>query len=85
LPNHTHTGKIKASGDAANTSNPSDNALALAEAYSDQDLVGTSPLTKAGTVQIDPSGGGGQSIDIQSPYLGINFIIALQGIFPSRN
>ena len=29
--------------------------------------------------------GGGQSIPIMQPYLGINFIIALEGIFPSRN
>jgi microcystin-dependent protein len=28
---------------------------------------------------------GGQPIDIQNPLLGLNFIIALQGIFPSRN
>ena len=85
LPNHTHTGRIVASGDAANTSNPADNELALAEAYSDQPLAGTSPRTKAGTVAIDPSGGGGQAIPHLSPYLGINFIIALQGTFPSRN
>lgn len=29
--------------------------------------------------------GGGQSFNIQDPYLGVNFIIALQGIYPSRN
>ncbi|QDQ26854.1 phage tail protein [Chitinimonas arctica] len=29
--------------------------------------------------------GGGQPFGIASPYLGINFIIALEGIFPSRN
>ena len=85
LPNHTHTGRIKASGDAANTSDPTNNALALAEAYSDQPLAGTSPKTKAGTVLIDTTGAGGQSVNNLSPYLGINFIIAIQGTFPSRN
>jgi microcystin-dependent protein len=84
LPDHTHTGRIKASGDAANTNNPSNNALALAEAYSDQALSGASPLTKQGTVQIDSSGGG-QSYDTMPPYTAVNFIIALQGTFPSRN
>lgn len=29
--------------------------------------------------------GGGQPFDIRQPYLGVNYIIALQGIFPSRN
>jgi microcystin-dependent protein len=85
LPNHTHTGRIKASADAANTSDPSNNALALAEAYSDQALASTSPLTKAGTVQIDSSGGGGQPIVTLPPYLGVNYLIAIQGYYPSRN
>ncbi len=31
------------------------------------------------------SGGGGQSLPIRNPFQGINFIIALEGIFPSRN
>jgi len=29
--------------------------------------------------------GGGQPIDIRNPYLGINFAIALEGMFPTRN
>jgi microcystin-dependent protein len=29
--------------------------------------------------------GGGQPISVQQPYLGVNFIIALEGIFPSRS
>lgn len=29
--------------------------------------------------------GGSQPFDIHQPYLGMNFIIALEGIFPSRN
>lgn len=29
--------------------------------------------------------GGGQPVSVQNPFLGINFIIAIQGIFPSRN
>jgi microcystin-dependent protein len=31
------------------------------------------------------SSGAGQAHDNMQPYLGINFIIALVGIFPSRN
>lgn len=40
------------------------------------------PSTVAVTVQ---PAGGSQPVPIRSPYLGINFIIALEGIFPSRN
>jgi microcystin-dependent protein len=29
--------------------------------------------------------GGGQPVDVRSPYLTLNWIIALQGIYPSRN
>jgi microcystin-dependent protein len=41
------------------------------------------------SVTLSPSAitatGNNQPVNIQNPYLGINFIIALQGIFPSRN
>ncbi len=29
--------------------------------------------------------GGGQPVSVQNPFLGLNYIIATQGIFPSRN
>jgi microcystin-dependent protein len=57
-------------------------------------LVGTSPTgymiyggpanatMAAGTVAVS---GNGQPVSIMQPYLCINYIIALQGIFPSRN
>ncbi len=37
-----------------------------------------------GTVVIDNTGNGA-SINIQNPYLGVNYVMALIGIFPSRN
>ena len=33
---------------------------------------------------ISPSGGG-QAVNIRQPYIGMNFVICLSGIFPSRN
>jgi len=36
------------------------------------------------TAQIGAAGGS-QPVDIRNPFLGLNFIIALEGIFPSRN
>ena len=35
--------------------------------------------------QMVGSAGGSQQFNIRDPFLGINFIIALEGIFPSRN
>ena len=83
LAAHSHTGKIVASGDPANTNDPTDNALGLAEAYSDQTLVGTSPRTRNGTVETNTVGGN-QSFTNMPPFLCINFVIALEGIFPPR-
>lgn len=37
-----------------------------------------------GTVTVNPSGGG-QPFSIMPPFIGINFVIALEGIFPSRS
>ena len=50
---------------------------------------GTAPnvalaLNVSGTVAVQPSGGN-QPFSILSPYLAVTMVIALQGIFPSRN
>lgn len=49
----------------------------------------TSPYSNTGGSSMDPSGisviGGSQPHENMSPYLVLNFIIALQGIFPSPN
>ncbi|MBC8009518.1 MAG: tail fiber protein [Burkholderiales bacterium] len=41
-------------------------------------------VTGAGQVTVSPAGGGA-SFSNASPYIGINFVIATEGIFPSRN
>ena len=41
-------------------------------------------LNVAGTVTVNPAGSS-QPVPIIQPYLAINFCIALQGVFPSRN
>lgn len=45
---------------------------------------GGGSVTAAGTVTV-AAAGNGLPFSIAQPYLGINFIIALEGIFPSRN
>ena len=43
------------------------------------------PNTTFAPNMISPSAGGGFPHENQQPYLGVNFCIALQGIFPSQN
>jgi microcystin-dependent protein len=78
LPNHSH--QFKTTTDQANSKNPTNATLATSktEIYSNntasinmQDVIGKT--------------GGNQPHENMPPYTSINFIICLQGIFPSRN
>ena len=77
IPSHTHT--ATASGNAASTADPTDaywaNGGKTAYGSSANAQMAGSAL---GTV-------GGQPHDNMQPYLVLNYCIALQGIFPSRN
>ena len=82
LPTHTHFLQASSSnGDSAFPSNPNPNVLAALN----------SPIYNAPSnlVTLNPAAvtsvGGSQPHNNMMPYLVLNFIIALQGIFPSRN
>jgi microcystin-dependent protein len=79
LPSHTHT--LMASTDVGNTPYPGGNAPARStsmDLYSDADPM----VTMAN--QAITSLGGSQAHENMMPFLGIRFIIALHGIYPSR-
>ncbi len=86
LPAHTHQASFSfgVSSATANADEPAGNvpALTTVNAYRQ----GASPSGQLGstTVVVNPAGGN-QPISIRQPYLAINFIICMQGIFPSRN
>jgi len=82
LPNHTHNGSINTARAAANTSNPSGSSLAGTQIYENTTVPNT-PMS-AGSIQIENTGGN-QPIDNMQPYLASNFIICVQGIYPSRS
>jgi microcystin-dependent protein len=81
LPPHNHNSTTPATGADANSVDPAAGAV-----------LGTGTniyRVAAATVQMSPTPtsltGGGQPVSIIQPILAVNFCIALQGIFPSRN
>jgi microcystin-dependent protein len=88
LPSHTHPLRAAASGDSSTPTN----ALLAAEGGADAGAVSIyAPFdtTPANMTTLLPtslaSQGGSQPHENRQPYLTINFIIALEGIFPSQN
>jgi microcystin-dependent protein len=95
MPAHTHTATLAGTvsqgcvEDNGNTDNPAGNRFAIAPAgtqiYSSAAADGAmAPVNINGTVTIGVTGNS-QPLPIRNPYLGMNYIICLEGIFPSRN
>jgi len=84
MPAHNHT--VNANSGGGTTASPGGNFLAAG-----QDATGNPIPTYAasGTGGVNLNGvgiaGGSQPLPIRNPYLGMNYIICLEGIFPSRN
>jgi len=87
MPSHGHGVDIKASSAAADGTSP--DQAALAESTAEMYLEGAAPsvLTTtlhAGTLS-GANSGGGQAHENRQPYLALNCIIRLQGLYPSRS
>ncbi len=90
LPMHTHevtatpTASIPAYSESGNTAAPHGNILAAAASlYTNEQADGSLRAIKPPvTVGIS---GDRQAIPIMQPYLGLNYVICLVGIFPSRS
>lgn len=97
LPNHFHNagtlkGSIAVNDEDATSDDPAGGNFGLAQASAgDISVYNTEANTKfmsPDTVQITgntDSAGNNQPFNIRNPFLGINYIIALQGTFPSRS
>jgi microcystin-dependent protein len=85
MPTHSHT--LNGSTSAGTQPLPTGNALASVQ--DSQGGQSTAYINAAANTPMAPTsiGAAGNSLpfSIQNPYLTINFIIATQGIFPSRN
>ncbi len=86
MPQHTHTARASsAAGDSplpVQGSNRNVLASSTNEAYRSFTSAGDLVSMRSGTIA---NVGGGQAHENMQPYLAINFCIALQGLFPSRN
>ncbi len=81
LPSHNHS--LLATSEAGSVSVPAGAYLANTGALDKEyNTSGTLVAMNAGAVGVT---GGSQPFDNIQPYLALNFIIAMQGIFPSRN
>ena len=80
IPSHTH--QVMASSNAIRTSAPGGNWLASGEA--DIYSRATTPTVGLAPAQLSAAGSSLSHENMQ-PVLAVNFIIALEGIFPSRN
>jgi microcystin-dependent protein len=78
MPTHNHL--VKCSPLAGNNRGPTDQVPA---AHDDQNYRGVGSDTMAAAM-IHDAGGGAAHTNVQ-PFLGVNFIIALVGVYPSRN
>jgi microcystin-dependent protein len=82
IPTHSHT--VLGSNSAGGSTSPSGSVFARnasADAYSSDTSIGLSPLNSAVIVPI----GGSQPHENMAPFLCVNFIISLFGIFPSQS
>jgi len=86
LPAHTHmaTATVGSSSGAGNSNNPAGKIVTSTPGNLYAAAASASGKFGGVTASVQPAGGS-QSFDNRMPYLGINFIICLQGIFPSRN
>ncbi len=83
LPPHTHTAQMhvtSANGDVDDPATALPARMPRSRIYSSG---ATDAVMKDGTVTVG-STGGGQAAPVRDPYLGINYCIAIVGVYPSR-
>jgi microcystin-dependent protein len=82
VPIHSHA--LNASAASASSKLPTTNVLAKKARFGKDVYAGAAHLVPMSSAALTSVGGSQPHFNMQ-PYLTLNFIIALQGIFPSRN
>jgi len=86
LPSHTHACQVNARNSPGNKANPNNKVWAADDTAENtySNLAGSDAIMRSDAV-VAANTGGGQPFPIFNPYQCVNFIIALEGIFPSRS
>ena len=87
MPSHSHGVTLNGTDTRGNTATPGGNVLASkprTNIYHNNTPNVTMGAMHSNSIT-ENNVGGNQSFSIRSPYLAVNFIIAIQGIFPSRS
>lgn len=88
MPSHTHTASanafIPAYSDGGETGSPSGNTLAALPGAFSTEPADSTILASSATVNL-MNAGGGYPFSIVQPVSALNYIICLEGIYPSRN
>jgi microcystin-dependent protein len=86
LPAHTHALNVQSGQGTTGTPGA---GVALAQTTLDDGTPINSYSSAAPNTTLASTGigttGGGQALPIRNPYLGMNYVICLQGVYPSRN
>ena len=87
MPSHNHLAAVNINNTvAADSGNPTNNHFARSPLQIYENTEGASPgATMAPDTVTLGLTGGGQAYDNMQPYLTVNYCVALQGIYPSRN
>jgi microcystin-dependent protein len=93
LPNHFHSagnikGSIMANEEDGDNNDPQGRNFGVAasgEPYNSQPNDKAMAVNSVAVTGNTDTAGGNQPFNIRNPFLGINYIIALQGVFPSRS
>lgn len=88
MPTHTHTLSVAGSAsEPVNAPTAANNVLGASGAGPGSATIWSNNLSEPVAMSPEQVGtaGGSQPVNIRAPYLGSNYIIALQGIYPSRS
>lgn len=87
MPAHTHAGtfNVLATSNSASSEQPNGNILATpgSEIYATPNTTPTVQYGAGLSVNVNPAGNS-QAFSIMQPYLAVNFVICVSGMYPSR-
>ncbi len=89
IPSHTHS--LSGTSSIGSSPDPNGQLPAVAQTEVERgatpqavDMYGSTPNVQLAADSVLPNGGN-QALNIRNPFLGLNYIIALRGVFPSRS